>query len=159
DRPTGTPMTATPPDLSRLRIDRSESERPATGRGPLPIIIAAVLVAVIVAVIAWARLSPGTVDVQVAVAAAVGGRTGSGGGISARGYVGARTKASVSAKVPGRLAYLGVSEGTFVRRAQVIARLENDDYRAAVSAASARAQQLEIERDQASRDLERANTL
>jgi HlyD family secretion protein len=152
-------MNATPPDLSRLHIDRSEPERPAAGRRPLAIVIGAAIVAVIVAVIAWARLSPGTVEVQVAVASAVGGGTVSGGGISASGYVVARTKASVSAKVPGRLAYLGVSEGSLVRRGQVIARLENDDYRAAVNAASARAQQLEIERDQASRDLDRANTL
>jgi len=152
-------MTATPPDLSRLRIDRSESERPAAGRGPLPIVIGGALVAVTVAVIAWTRLVPGAMDVQVAVASAVGGGTVSGGGISASGYVVARTKASVSAKVPGRLAYLGVSEGSVVRRGEVIARLENDDYRAAVSAADARVKQLEIERDQASRDLERANKL
>ena len=152
-------MTAAPPDLSRLRIDRSESERPTAGRGRFAVVIGAALVAVIVAVIAWTRLSPSTMDVQLAVASAVGGGTVSGGGISASGYVVARTKASVSAKVPGRLAYLGVSEGSFVRRGQVIARLENDDYRAAVSAAGARQQQLEIERDQASRDLERANKL
>jgi len=152
-------MTETPPDLSRLRIDRTESERPAAGRGPRMIVIGAALVAVIVAVIAWARLAPSAMDVQVAVASAVGGATVSGGGISASGYVVARTKASVSAKVPGRLAYLGVSEGSVVRRGQVIARLENEDYRAAVGAADARAKQLEIERDQAGRDLERANKL
>ena len=152
-------MTPTPPDLSRLRIDRSESERPTAGRGPFAIVIGVALVAVIVAVIAWTRLSPSVMDVQVAVVSAAGGGAVSGGGISASGYVVARTKASVSAKVPGRLAYLGVSEGSVVRRGQVIARLENDDYRAAVNAADARAQQLEIERDQASRDLERANKL
>ena len=152
-------MTATPPDLSRLRIDRSESERPAAGRGPRPIVIGAALVAVIIAVIAWARLAPSAMDVQVAVASAVGGGIVSGGGISASGYVVARTKASVSAKVPGRLAYLGVSEGSVVRRGEVIARLENADYRAAVNAADAHVKQLEIERDQANRDLERANKL
>src|SRR5262245_54849785 len=95
-----TPMTSTPPDLSRLRIDRSESERPTRGRGPLLIVIGVALLAAIVAVIAWARLSPGTMDVQVAVASAVGGGIVPGGGISASGYVVARTKASVSAKVP-----------------------------------------------------------
>jgi RND family efflux transporter MFP subunit len=152
-------MNANPPDLSRLRIDRSESERPTAGRKPFAIVIGAALVVVIVAVIAWTRLSSSAMDVQVAVASASGGGAVSGSGISASGYVVARTKASVSAKVPGRLAYLGVSEGSVVRRGQVIARLENDDYRAAVTAADARAKQLEIERDQASRDLERANKL
>jgi HlyD family secretion protein len=96
--------------------------------------------------------------VQVALASAVGGSI-SGAGITANGYVVARTKASVSAKVPGRLAYLSVSEGSVVRRGQVIARLENDDHRAAVDAARARVEQLEVERDQSGRDLERARQL
>jgi RND family efflux transporter MFP subunit len=151
-------MNATPPDLSRLRIDRSETDRPS-GRGPMRIVIVGALLAVILAIVAWTRLAPSAVEVQVATATASGGGTISGGGISASGYVVARTKASVSAKVPGRLAYLGVSEGSVVRRGQVIARLENDDYRAAVSAAAARVQQLVVERDQASRDLERSNKL
>ena len=43
----------------------------------------------------------------------------------ANGYVVARTQASVSAKLPGRLAFLGVSEGSHVQRGQVIAGLEN----------------------------------
>jgi RND family efflux transporter MFP subunit len=55
----------------------------------------------------------------------------------ANGYVVARTQASVSAKIPGRLAYLGVSEGSEVRAGQVIARLENADYHAAVMQAEA----------------------
>ncbi|MGH7729697.1 MAG: efflux RND transporter periplasmic adaptor subunit [Candidatus Eiseniibacteriota bacterium] len=152
-------MNATPPDLTRLRIDRSESERPRAGRGMLPIVIGAAALALIVAVLAWSRMAPSAMDVRVAIAAASGGGSVSGAGISASGYVVARTKASVSAKVPGRLAYLGVSEGSVVRRGQVIARLENEDYRAAVNAADARMKQLEIERDQASRDLERANKL
>ena len=119
---------------------------------------AAVLAVVGAILLGWLRLAPHAPLVQVALASAVGGSM-SGSGITANGYVVARTKASVSAKVPGRLAYLGVSEGSVVRRGQVIARLENDDYRAAVGAARARVQQLEVERDQAGRDLERARKL
>jgi RND family efflux transporter MFP subunit len=119
-----------------------------------------VAAALIVAIAAWRVVGARATEVQVALAeASGGGGTISGAGITANGYVVARTKASVSAKVPGRLAYLGVSEGTNVKRGQVIARLESDDYRAAVSAARARLEQLEIERDQAKRDLERSNTL
>ena len=152
-------MDTTPPDLSRLRIDRSRSDRPGPGRRSLVIVVAAAVLALIVALIAWARLTAGTTEVRVATASATGGGSVSAAGISASGYVVARTKASVSAKVPGRLAYLGVSEGSTVRRNQVIARLENDDYRAAVGAADARVQQLVVERDQAGRDLERASRL
>ena len=151
-------MSTTPPDLSRLRIDRSEPPQRPSGRGRPIVIGAVVVVALILGLVAWARIAPPATEVRVAYAQATGGAV-SGAGISANGYVVARTKASVSAKVPGRLAYLGVSEGTHVRRGQVIARLESDDYRAAVSAAQARLAQLEVERDQAARDLERANKL
>jgi RND family efflux transporter MFP subunit len=151
-------METTPHDLSRLRIDRSEpAPRPGGGRARLAIGLLAG--ALIVALLAWYRLAPHAIEVQVATAAATGGGVPTGAGISASGYVVARTKASVSAKVPGRLAYLGVSEGSTVRRNDVLARLENDDYRAAVHAAAARAQQLIVERDQANRDLERASRL
>jgi len=152
-------MTETPPDLSRLRIDRSEIERSTPGRGVLILVLGAAVVALFIAIVAWTRLAPGGVEVQVAIASTTGGGAVTGAGISASGYVVARTKASVSAKVPGRLAYLGVSEGSVVRRGDVIARLENDDYRAAVSAAEARVRQLTVERDQASRDVERATRL
>jgi len=103
--------------------------------------------------------SPKGIEVSVATAEATGGGSISASGISANGYVVARTKASVSAKVPGRLAYLGVSEGSAVRRGQIIARLENRDFAAAIEAARARVHQLEIQRDQAGRDLERATAL
>jgi RND family efflux transporter MFP subunit len=82
--------------------------------------------------------------------------------VTANGYVVARTRASVSSKVPGRLAYLGVSEGSPVRRGQVIARLENADYQAQVTQAEAnlasvRAQLVEAQadRDQQEREARR----
>jgi RND family efflux transporter MFP subunit len=71
--------------------------------------------------------------------AAVTGAGGSGTpAITANGYVVARTKASVSSKIPGRLEYLGVDEGSQVTKGEVIARLENQDYQAAVAEARAR---------------------
>jgi RND family efflux transporter MFP subunit len=104
------------------------------------------------------------VEVQVAVAEAMTGGAAGGGGtaVTANGYVVARTRASVSAKVAGRLAYLGVSEGSFVRRGDVIARLENADYQAQVTQAEAnlalaRAQVIEAtsDRDQRQREVNR----
>src|SRR5262245_5379267 len=152
-------MSTTPPDLSRLRIDRPEPASPPSRR-PVALIVGAIAAVALLAafLMGWIRPGGRTPMVQVALASAVGGSI-SGGGITANGYVVARTKASVSAKVPGRLAYLGVSEGSVVQRGQVIARLENDDYKAAVDAARARLQQLEVERDQSVRDLERSRRL
>jgi HlyD family secretion protein len=79
--------------------------------------------------------------------------------VTANGYVVARTRAAVAAKVPGRLASLAVDGGSVVRRGDVIARLENADYQAAVAEAranleSARATliEAETERDQSARE-------
>lgn len=51
--------------------------------------------------------------------------------LTASGYLVARHRATVSAKVPGRVAWLGVEEGNRVTKGQVIARLEDADTQAA----------------------------
>ena len=145
------------PDLSRLRIQRDVPATTSGGRGPWLWIVIVALVAA--AGIAWATLRPKGVEVQTATASATGGGTATAAGITANGYVVARTKASVSAEVMGRLEYLGVQEGSKVRKGEVIARIQSADYRAALNAARARAQQLRLETEQAQRDLERAERL
>lgn len=158
-------MTSTPPDLSRLRIDR---DQPAAGQmkalkwtlglaGAAGLFLVAVL------------LVPGrnaALDVQVARAEVVGAGGAGGTGITANGYVVARTRASVSSRISGRLARLEVEEGSVVRRGQVMAQLENAEFIAAVSQAvaeSIRAEASLVEtqaaRDQLKRDLARARDL
>ena len=105
------------------------------------------------------------VQTVVAMASTDPGAKGSSAGatsVTANGYVVARTRAAVSSKVPGRLAYLGVSEGSFVNEGEVLARLENGDYEAQVAEATANlatthAQQVEAEadRDQQQSDAKR----
>lgn len=57
--------------------------------------------------------------------------------LTASGYVVARRKAVVSAKIQGRLAELRVEEGSVVRDGDVIARLESADYEAQIQRAKA----------------------
>jgi RND family efflux transporter MFP subunit len=142
--------------LSSLRIERgapTQAARPS--RRGLWIVLALLVVAAGVTAFVL-RSRP--LEVQTGEAIATGG-TVAGGGISANGYVVASTKASVSAKVPGRLAFLGVTEGSSVRKGQIIARIENDDYRAAAAAARAAIGQTEAQLVQANRDLDRATKL
>jgi len=132
---------AAPSDLSKLRIDRDAQSAPmrkALVRNLVLFVVAIVLTAAI-AMIVRARAVP-SVQVLTASVDAGAGNGGSAGGstiVTANGYVVARTKASVSAKTAGRLAYLGVSEGSFVRQGDVIARLDNADFEAAVVQARA----------------------
>ncbi len=105
-------------------------------------------------------------SVQVALAEVRGGAAGATTGVTANGYVVARRKASVSAKLTGRLEYLGVAEGSVVRKGDVIARLEHRDYAATVAQRdaeleTARAALVEAraQLEQLARDLQRAREL
>lgn len=161
-------MSNTVHDLSKLRIDR---EPPPAARRVVvrKFVLAAVALGVIgVALFLFTRQSAVPVETVVATPLADGGGGTAAGAttVTANGYVVARTRASVAAKIPGRLATLPVDGGSFVRRGEVIARLENADYQAAVAEAqanlaSARAEliEAEAERDQAQREAERVRQI
>lgn len=144
-------------DLSALRIDRSAPPPSGPGRWPLLAVLATVLVAALVFLAM--RLAPGGPSVRVGLAEATGGGSATGAGISANGYVVARTKASVSSKILGRLAWIGVTEGSRLKEGEIIARLESADYEAAALAAKANVASVEAQLAQAKRDLQRAQAL
>jgi len=156
---------AAPADLSKLRIDRSAPPEPVRSALRRNLFLFCGAIVVVAATLMGLR-SRAVPVVQVATASS----SGAGGGVSqagatsvtANGYVVARTKASVSAKAAGRLAFLGVSEGSHVNRGDVIARLDNADYQASVAQAEANlatadASVIEAtaERDQSVRDANR----
>ena len=129
-------MTSPSPsaDLSRLRINR-DAPPPEVRRALRRNLAIAALALLLIVGAVFALRGGGAVPVQVVtVATASGSEGGRGGGaetsVTANGYVVARTRASVSAKLPGRIADLRVSEGSTVRRGEIIATLENADYEA-----------------------------
>ena len=159
-------MTA--PDLSKLRIDRDQPPPALTRAFKRTLWLVGGAVVIFVGLfLTLRRGSAASIQVITVLATTPGGGSSDGGGggavgVVANGYVVARTKAAVSAKIPGRLAVLNVSEGSVVRRGDVIARLDNADYQAAVSeaeaqVASARATLIEAQsdRDQTQRDYAR----
>jgi HlyD family secretion protein len=133
-------MNSPGPDLSKLRIDR-DSPTPGQRRALWRSLVLAGIAVLLVSALVLVQRQRAVVPVQTIVVAADGGGSGTsssaGTSVTANGYVVARTRASVSAKLPGRLTYLGVSEGSFVRQGQVIARLSNEDYQAQVAQAQA----------------------
>ncbi len=154
-------MTSPTHDLSKLRIDRNA---PPAARPRWPLIIGGAVLFAITGFVALWLSRDNAAPVQVVVATPLdqaGGAATAGGNIAvtANGYVVARTRAAVAAKLPGRLAVLNVSEGSYVLKGAVLAQLENADYTAAMeesraNLASARAQLVEVEtdRDQALRE-------
>ena len=123
-------------DLSGLSIKREAAQRGPRRSRRLLVGAAVGLVLVALAVVAVMASRERPLEVSVVRAEARGGGGGT-GGISANGYVVARTKASISSRLAGRLAYLGVEEGDRVKAGEVIARLESSEYEAAVSGARA----------------------
>ena len=88
-------MSATPPDLSSLRIRRDEPGRSrGTGGGARRVVIAVVALAIAAAAVAFA-LRPTALAVDLGAAEASGGGVATASGITANGYVVARTKVQV----------------------------------------------------------------
>jgi RND family efflux transporter MFP subunit len=160
-------VTGSPPDLSKLRIDRTPPP-PKGGSVRIPVIVGAVIVVLGGGGFFLRGRSAIKVESIVVAPLAAGGDASAEGttAVTANGYVVARTRASVSAKVPGRLAWLGVDEGSRVTKGQIIARLEDNEFRAAVdeaqaAVATADAQRMEAEsdRDQARREAQRTQQI
>jgi len=79
--------------------------------------------------------------------------------LTASGYIVARRKAVVSAKIQGRLSSLRVEEGSRVREGEIIARLEDRDYLAQVERAEAATQRAQADLAEARRQAEVAARL
>lgn len=149
-------MTA-PNDLSALKIDRTPP--PPAGGMPFGTILALVVALGVAAFLLLPRVLKSAPAVTVGLAEATGGGSASGDGITANGYVVARTKASVSSKILGRLAWIGVTEGSRVKEGEVIARIEDAEYAAAAATAQANVGQFEAQLAQAKRELKRSQSL
>jgi len=138
-------------ELASLRIDR---ERPARSpwRWPLLLLVpvALGLLGLYVLRAVSAARSP-EVETVRAVASQAGGTSPGSAILTASGYVVARRKAVVSAKIQGRLAELRVEEGSRVRRGELIARLESNDYEAQVKRAQAAVQRAHADLNEAKR--------
>jgi RND family efflux transporter MFP subunit len=121
-------------DLSKLKLDKSgagfQRKRKIPRRGL--IVVGAVAVSAVVFLFA--------ADPSVEVETAVVSRTFPSQSftlLNASGYVVAQRKAAVASKATGRLEWLGVEEGSRVRKGEVLARLENRDVLAASDQAAA----------------------
>lgn len=150
------------PDLSKLRIARGDGA-PRARRWQRPLLLALlVLVIALIALLVYRRVAGAAVDVQQTSVALVYPYQAV-SVLNATGYVVAQRKASVASKATGRLEWLGVQEGSRVRRNEVIARLESQDVAAArdqaaagVRVARASVEQAEAELREAQRALGRS---
>jgi RND family efflux transporter MFP subunit len=144
-------------DLSALKLDKgSFGRKTARRRLVVPILIALAVVVVGAGVVLSRRAAGPTVETLTVPPP---GRPDGDVTLTATGYVVARRKAAVGPKIPGRVTFLGVEEGSVVKEGTVIARLDAADFEANVLQADARvsaseASLAEAEASQVSVDLE-----
>jgi HlyD family secretion protein len=146
-------------DLASLRIDR---DRPARSpwRWPLLLLVPGLLLlAGLYALRARAALSGTEVETVKASVLRPGEAAEGAPLLTSSGYVVARRKAVVSAKIQGRLSELKVEEGSRVREGDLLARLESADYEAQVSRAAAQVQRAQADLAENQRQLRLAEGL
>jgi len=128
-------------DLASLRIDREPARRGGWG---VWIFLLLLVVAVSAAGMYLVKTKPELTNFAATEVEAVSASlqtTGSASAgtpiLTASGYLVARHQSVISSKIQGRLSGLYVEEGSYVKKDEVIARLEDTDYRAAVAKAKA----------------------
>ena len=130
-------MATTPkalkPDLASLRIQ--EAKRTKSGAGKRWVwIVLALIVLVLVAAAASAFLNRKT---AVQVANSTKPATGPTGVLNASGYITPRRRATIAAKITGRVTGVFFDEGTRVTQGQLLATLDDSDVRRALDSAKA----------------------
>src|SRR5271167_2950551 len=129
--------------LNQLRIDRSEP--PASQGGQAKWWATGVAVAIVAGLGLWYLLRPTGLIVNTAIAQpASSGVSASIGGASlldASGYIVARRRATVSSKITGKVVEVRLEEGQRVEAGEIIARLDDSNWKAALAQSNAQLQQ------------------
>ncbi len=113
-----------PPDLSKLRIDRSAA--PVVSRRRRRWMGWGVMLLVVALAAGWFSLQPRAIAVQT-TSVVTTYPSQQFVLLNATGYVVAQRKAAISSKATGRLEWLGVAEGSRVKAGDIIARIDARD--------------------------------
>jgi RND family efflux transporter MFP subunit len=133
------PIESPKKDLNSLRINRTATASKASGSGKGKL-FAAVGILLVVLVGLWMLLSKSLFTSAELVQSGTVSRayaSQANAVLTASGYIVASRKASVATKGTGRLIYLGVEEGSLVKKDQIIGRLDASDVQAALGQAQA----------------------
>lgn len=118
--------------LDSLKIERAAPLRHKRG-GPSPWLYAGVAVLVIAAAGAgWYFWPDNSVAVHAVTATALGSGGATGTGLDASGYIVARRQATLSAKILGKVTEVNFEEGQQVKAGEIVAKLDDSNYSAAL---------------------------
>ncbi|MFI5180507.1 MAG: efflux RND transporter periplasmic adaptor subunit [Thermoanaerobaculia bacterium] len=146
-------------DLTGLRIDRDQTPG---GRRLVWPIAATLLVVAVAGIIFWARRSggvtiraPEVTTTRIVLVTPTQASTV----LTASGYIVARSKAEISPKSVGRIAWLNLEEGQRVKKGELVARLESQELEAQKRQFLATKEQVVAQLQNAKLDRDRAKAL
>lgn len=128
-----TPSNNLKPDLSSLRISDTKRTNPSSSKRWIWVALGALLLGLVGA----AAFAFRNRKVEVEVAAATRPANGPAGVLNASGYVTPRRRATIAAKITGRVTGVFFDEGTRVTQDQLLATLDDSDVRRALDSAKA----------------------
>ncbi|MEO8301082.1 MAG: efflux RND transporter periplasmic adaptor subunit, partial [Rhizomicrobium sp.] len=124
--------------LDSLKIERTPVQR----RTASPLLYGAAGIAVLaIAAGAWFFWPDSRVPVHAITVAAQGSGGAGGTSLDASGYVVARRKATLSAKILGKVSEVNFEEGQKVKEGDIVARLDDSNYQASLRQAQAQLRQ------------------
>ena len=129
-----TPLNSAKPDLGSLRIHDGQRAKTGLGRRVMYAAIPVLIFAGIVAAAYAFRSQKPVVDVAAAAKADPGGRQTL---LNASGYVTPRRRATIAAKITGRVTGVFFDEGTRVAQGQLLATLDDSDVKRVLDSARA----------------------
>ena len=139
-------------DLSKMKIDKSKViYRPKKRKKLISWTLVTIFIIILVSLSAKGAFTP-SVQVQVATVTQIYPSQGF-TVLNASGYVVPQRKSALASKVTGRLIWLGVEEGSHVKKDQVVARLENQDVSASKDQAAANVNVARFNLEQAQAEL------
>ncbi len=122
--------------LKELRIEKHQREDHGQGPGRWPWIVGGIVVVLVLAGLGgWLLTRTRAIEVQTAQAQSPAGNAAAGAVLQATGYVTARRQATVSAQITGTLTQVLIEEGDHVKKGQIVATLDDAQYKAALDAA------------------------
>jgi len=128
------PADSSKPDLGSLRIHDGQRAKSGMGRRVMYASIPVIIFGAIVATAFALRTQKAVVEVA---AAAKPDSEGPQTALNASGYVTPRRRATIAAKITGRVTGVYFDEGTRVREGQLLATLDDADYKRALDSAKA----------------------
>ena len=134
ETPVTTQAASAKPDLGSLRIHDGQRAKSGVGKRAMYAAIPVVIFGLIVATAFALRNQKPVVEVATVIKPESGGQLTA---LNASGYITPRRRATIAAKITGRVTNVLFDEGTRVKEGQLLATLDDSDYKRTLDSAKA----------------------